>query len=89
MATKAEALEEAAGYELPSDVRAQFEKDGCIVLRGFASKAECEEMMGAMGGLIDAWDPATLPELSVFRTDGKQKHKARPTMQSSPGPDKY
>jgi phytanoyl-CoA hydroxylase len=47
----------------------QFHRDGCAVVRGFASEAECEGMMARMRELIAAWDPM---ELVVFRTDSKQ-----------------
>ena len=46
-----------------------FHRDGCAVVRGFASKSECDRMMNQMSQLIDEWDPM---ELVVFRTDSKQ-----------------
>ena len=46
-----------------------FQRDGCAVVKGFATAEECDGMMARMSTLIDAWDPM---ELVVFRTDSKQ-----------------
>lgn len=51
------------------DVKA-FERDGCGVVRNFASPAECRGMRERMKELIENWDPNA--DLTTFRTDGKQ-----------------
>ena len=51
-------------------MREKFERDGFLLLPGFASAAECESMMATMRALIDETPVDELT--SVFRTDGKQ-----------------
>eukprot|EP00501_MAST-03F_sp_TOSAG23-6_P001967 GSMAST32.ASY1.ANO1.2051.1 assembled CDS len=46
-----------------------FHRDGVGVVKQFASREECEEMMERMKTLIDSWDPKTV---EAFRTDEKQ-----------------
>ena len=58
----------AAAFDY-SDVAETFHRDGVALVPGFASGEECEEMMGRMAELIDAWDPVTIQS---FRTDGDQ-----------------
>ena len=47
-----------------------FERDGCCVIRNFASVEECDGMRAAMEILISGWDPN---EIHTFRTDEKQE----------------
>lgn len=57
--------------------RAAFERDGFLLLRGFASREECADMKQRMQDLIAQWDPQkTLAP--VFATDEKEqlKHQA-------------
>ncbi len=61
----------AAPYALPPDVRESFDRDGFVVLRGFVTAAECDEMMSAMASLVDGWEPSST--VSVFETDSKQE----------------
>ena len=63
-----------SGAPALSESVAAFERDGYVVLRSFASKAECEGMLAAMARLIDQWTPGAANEkLSIFRTDGEQE----------------
>ena len=44
---------------LSKDVVEDFHKNGLAIVKGFASKEQCAEMMKRMGQLIEEWDPAT------------------------------
>mmetsp|Transcript_16759 Transcript_16759/g.27796 ORF Transcript_16759/g.27796 Transcript_16759/m.27796 type:complete len:339 (-) Transcript_16759:448-1464(-) len=48
-----------------------FQKNGFLIIRGFASAAECKCMQEAMAKLIDAWDPSSAT--SVFKTNKEQQ----------------
>jgi phytanoyl-CoA hydroxylase len=58
----------------PEEAAVPFHRDGYVVLRGFASRSECEGMLSRMAALIDEWEPMAANEkLSVFRTDSEQE----------------
>lgn len=63
-----QALELLKSLGITVDVDA-FERDGCGIVRGFATAEECDEMRQSMKTLVENWDPK---EVTVFRTDGKQ-----------------
>jgi phytanoyl-CoA hydroxylase len=65
---------DATGLATPEEAAVAFRRDGYVVLRGFASRSECEGMLSRMSALIDEWEPtAEREKLSVFRTDSKQE----------------
>ncbi|CAE8612633.1 unnamed protein product [Polarella glacialis] len=54
--------------------RREFERDGFLLLKGFASPEECAGLQRRMQELIAAWNPAT-EQQTVFVTDQKQQIK--------------
>jgi len=61
----------AAGEE---GLRAQYERDGYLLLKGFATREECQGMQKRMDQIIDRWDPdKTLAP--VFVTSGGDGEK--------------
>mmetsp|Transcript_49990 Transcript_49990/g.117582 ORF Transcript_49990/g.117582 Transcript_49990/m.117582 type:complete len:338 (+) Transcript_49990:45-1058(+) len=61
-----------ATEEDPSERRRKFEQDGFLLLKGFASKDECQKMKARMEELVDAWDPQA-EKLTKFSTDVKDQ----------------
>mmetsp|Transcript_2328 Transcript_2328/g.4163 ORF Transcript_2328/g.4163 Transcript_2328/m.4163 type:complete len:416 (+) Transcript_2328:37-1284(+) len=59
------------GETAPS-LASEFDRDGFVVVKGFASDSQCAEMMQQMGRIIDSWDPEA-DKVSVFRTDKAQE----------------
>eukprot|EP00747_Dinoflagellata_sp_TGD_P166882 gnl/TRDRNA2_/TRDRNA2_190381_c0_seq1.p1 gnl/TRDRNA2_/TRDRNA2_190381_c0~~gnl/TRDRNA2_/TRDRNA2_190381_c0_seq1.p1 ORF type:complete len:358 (+),score=77.67 gnl/TRDRNA2_/TRDRNA2_190381_c0_seq1:53-1075(+) len=64
-----------AGAE-SSGRRADFERDGFLHIKGFASLEECEGLKSRMQELISAWDPVA-EKVPVFVTDEKEQEKAQ------------
>lgn len=58
------------GASAYSQYRTAFEKQGFVVVPGFATVAECDAMMERMAELVEAWDPAA--QSGVFRTDANR-----------------
>lgn len=52
-------------------LRESFDRDGIAVVKGFASKEECEKMMSRMNTLIDKWDATQ--DVTAFSTDKDQE----------------
>jgi len=69
MADAAPHAPSGAGDSLP--VSAAFARDGCAIVREFATAAECDGMRARMAQLIERWDPSAAPA-AAFRTDEKQ-----------------
>lgn len=61
-----------ATEEASSERRRKFEQDGFLLLKGFASKGECQKMKARMEELVDAWDPQA-EKLTKFSTDVKDQ----------------
>ena len=51
----------------------KYDEDGLVILKGFASDAECDGMRNRMNSLIEKWDPETSKN-SVFSTHEDQQH---------------
>lgn len=49
-----------------------YERDGYLVLPGFSSQAECDQLMSRMKTLLDEFDPSTIPT-SVFSTRNQKQ----------------
>ena len=56
--------------EISSDFIDEFNRDGCAIVKNFASASECDDMRNEMSKLIDEWDPKSV---TTFRTDEKQE----------------
>ena len=56
--------------EISSDFIDEFDKNGCAIVKNFASASECDDMRNEMSKLIDGWDPKSV---TTFRTDEKQE----------------
>lgn len=61
---------------MEADLRQQFERDGYLHLKGFASADECSRMKQRMQELIEAWDPYET-RVPVFVTDQTEQAKAQ------------
>eukprot|EP00435_Cladocopium_sp_Y103_P015825 s4492_g3.t2 len=57
---------------LPGSRRDEFQDRGFLLLKGFVSKDECENMKQRMKELVDGWDPQ-LETPAAFTTDSKQQ----------------
>eukprot|EP00035_Acanthoeca_spectabilis_P013241 m.243934 g.243934 ORF g.243934 m.243934 type:complete len:147 (+) comp15838_c0_seq1:99-539(+) len=54
-----------------AELKTSFDRDGFVVVSGFASEEECDGMMAQMGKLLDEWDSGQ--EVAAFSTAGDQE----------------
>eukprot|EP01045_Picozoa_sp_COSAG04_P006022 COSAG04_NODE_289_length_17842_cov_141.473483_14_plen_186_part_00 len=59
-----------------ADLRVDFDTDGFLHLRAFASPAECDDMIERMRALVGGWDPET-GELVGFNTRAREQEEAQ------------
>jgi len=58
---------------LTPEMKKAFEEDGFLVLEGFASPEECDQLKARMNQLIDEFDPSSVA--SVFETNAQSHAK--------------
>jgi phytanoyl-CoA hydroxylase len=63
-----------------ADVRADFERDGYLVLPGFVPKADCAKLRERMAELVEAFEPGEVA--SIFSTTGQDHAQDRYFLES-------
>lgn len=71
------------GRLLSDEQIASFDRDGFLVVEGFASKAACSALKAAAEEIVDKFQPPSRP--SVFRTDEQTRVSDREFLQSGGG----
>ena len=59
--------------EISVDFIDEFDKNGCAIVKNFASASECDDMRNEMSKLIDGWTQSQLQLFALMKS--KSSHK--------------